>query len=78
MNVMEVTNPFSGWITYYLIKAYFIRWSPYLVLLSGPRIVARQVTSHRREPIILLNGHSIQLTPNDLLLYPYISAPPNF
>lgn len=35
-----------------------------------PESVARQITG----PFILLYGYSIKPTPNDLALYPYVSA----
>ena len=67
MNVMGITNYFLNGF-----KFYFIRWIPYLTLISDLESEARQVRGHRGDPdtIILLDRFSIEVIPNDLLLDP--------
>lgn len=67
-NVMRATNNFLfGYLLLHKMKPI-----PGTVTQSK----TRQVTGLRSEPItiMLLNEHSIKLTSNDLLLWPYISA----
>lgn len=56
-----------------------MRWNPYLALLKAPRIcgwVGQRKNLKEEGPkeesrtiIALLKGHSVKMTPNDLLLY---------
>lgn len=71
MNVIEAT---SGSINEF--KACSTVWDPFLIPLTGAKLIAGLVLGLMSEPniIILLSGHSNILPPNFISLYPSIIA----